>query len=73
MEMDKYSTPSYVTNFVGILFGVITLQELGVIVGIILGVATFITNLYFKRKQEKRAQEEHLARMHERGIEIDNG
>lgn len=39
------------------------MQELGVVAGIILGICTFATNLYFKNKQEKRADELHRLQM----------
>lgn len=60
---DRYSASSYITNLIQILFGAITLQELGVVSGIILGICTFATNLYFKNKQEKRADELHRLQM----------
>lgn len=58
--MEKVTThSSYLVNFIACAFGVITLQELGVFVGIILGIATFITNLYFKNRQDVRQEREH--------------
>lgn len=50
---------SYLTNIIAALFGVITLQELGVVIGVILGILTYGTNLYFKYRQDKRAKEAH--------------
>ncbi|TDF41575.1 hypothetical protein EYS14_01605 [Alteromonadaceae bacterium M269] len=61
----KSAAASYFANGGAIVFGVFTVQELGVAVGIILGVLTFITNLYYIRKQEQRERELHDKRMRE--------
>lgn len=47
------------TSFIGWL----TTSEAGVAVGIILGIVGFIVNLYFKRREDRRQQEQHDAQM----------
>lgn len=38
-------------------------SEFGILFGVLLGLAGFAVNLYFKRKQDKREQAEHDRRM----------
>lgn len=38
-------------------------SEFGILFGILLGLAGFIVNLYYKHKQDKREQAEHERRM----------
>lgn len=40
-------------------------SEAGVLCGIVIGLAGFAVNFYFKRREDKRLQEEHEARMRE--------
>lgn len=47
------------TSFIGWL----TTSEAGVAVGIILGIVGFIVNLYFKRREDRRQQEQYEAQM----------
>ena len=47
----------YFVNGRTAVFGVFTVQEVGVIAGLILGVLTFLTNLYYRRKQEQELHE----------------
>ena len=48
---------AYVTGTVTAFFGAITINDVAVFVG------TFAVNYYFKSQENKRAQEEHDARM----------
>ena len=45
------------------ILGWIMSSEFGILVGIILGVAGFLVNWYYKHKQDKREQELHDQRM----------
>ena len=45
------------------ILGWIMSSEFGILVGIILGVAGFLINWYYKHKQDKREQELHDQRM----------
>lgn len=45
------------------LSGWLLSSEAGVLIGIILGVAGLVINYVFKRREDKRLQEEHDARM----------
>lgn len=47
------------TSFAGWLFS----SQFGMLTGIILGVLGLLVNVYFKRRQDMREQEEHAARM----------
>jgi uncharacterized protein YqgC (DUF456 family) len=40
-----------------ILFGALSINEIGVVIGIILGIATYITSLYFKITNQKILKE----------------
>lgn len=57
--MDRASTASYSTSGITALFGAVTMQEVGIIIGALLGIATFLTNWHFKHKTDKREQEMH--------------
>lgn len=60
---DRYSASSYFASVINILFGAMTLQEVGVMIGIFLGILTYLTNLYYKRKQDKRESELHAIKI----------
>jgi hypothetical protein len=44
-------------------------SEFGVMAGVIIGVLGLLTNLYFRRKQDRREQHEYEARMRAMGLE----
>ncbi|MCX8650965.1 phage holin family protein [Gilliamella sp. B2776] len=49
--MDKYSSPvSYFWGAICTLFGALSLNDIAVVVGIILSIATFIINWLYKRR-----------------------
>jgi hypothetical protein len=52
-----------VTGAVTAFFGAITINDIAVFVGILSTIGTFAVNYYFKSQENKRAQEEHDARM----------
>jgi positive regulator of sigma E activity len=56
---DRPSLWSYVVNGAAVLFGAVTFQEFLTICGLLLGLATFLVNAYYKRKDEIRKQEVH--------------
>jgi hypothetical protein len=45
------------------VFAWLTSSQAGVLAGIVLGIVGFLVNLYFKRREDKRQQVEHDARM----------
>ena len=53
---DRTSLMSYLSNGLTALFGLLTVQEIGMLVGVCLGILTFWMNLYFKYRQDKRDQ-----------------
>ena len=55
--MDKLTTPvSYVTSATMTVLGGLTINEWMAVIGIILGIATFVVNWFYKHKQFKQAQ-----------------
>ena len=62
---DKPAFASYITNGLAAILGVVTLQELGLIVGIALGVLTYFTNAHYKKRHDRREAEYHQVRMSE--------
>lgn len=56
---DRPSLMSYFFNGFTFVLGVLTLQEIAALVGIVLGILTYWTNLYFKKKDEARKAELH--------------
>lgn len=56
---DRYSGFSYLFNSFTAIVGVLTLQEWALVVGTLLGVLTYLTNLYFKRREDRRQSELH--------------
>lgn len=54
---------AYVTGAVTAFFGAITINDVAVFVGILSTIGTFAVNYYFRSQENKRAQEEHDARM----------
>jgi hypothetical protein len=54
--MDKTTTISYTSSFISVVFG-LTFNEFVAFLGFLVGVATFITNLWFKWQHLKIAKE----------------
>lgn len=49
--MDKYSSPiSYVWGALCTLFGALSLNDIAIIIGILLSIATFLINWLYKRR-----------------------
>jgi hypothetical protein len=55
---DRYSFTSYITNGLVALIGWLNFEYTMMLIGTLLAIATFITNHYFKRRQDKRDHEE---------------
>ena len=57
MKMERVTTPlAYSTSGSLVVFG-FTLSDLSLIVGILLGIATFMLNWYYKAKDDKRKEQ----------------
>ena len=55
--MDKHTTiASYTSGLTTTIVGGLSLQELAIWVGIVTTIGTFLVNLYYKRKEDKRAE-----------------
>lgn len=54
---------SYITNGLVFSWGAMTFNEVMMLIGAVLAVATYITNLYFQRKRDKREHELHVKNM----------
>lgn len=54
---------SYVTNGLIFSWGALTFNEVMMLIGTVLAIATFLVNLYFQRKRDKREHELHLKEM----------
>jgi len=59
VSSDSTTMASYIINASAIAFGALTMQEVGVVIGITLGVLTYATNVYFKIRKENRDRELH--------------
>lgn len=59
---DKYSITSYITNGVVALVGWLNFEYAMMLIGTLLALATFTTNHYFKRRQDKRDHDEAIRR-----------
>lgn len=67
--MDKYSSPvSYLWGFLCTLFGALSLNDIAVIIGIFLSIATFIINWVYKRQDflHKKTLREAFFKKHNR-------
>jgi len=54
---------SYVTNGFVFTWGAMTFNQIMMLIGTVLALATFAVNLYFQKKRERREQELHEFRM----------
>ncbi|ANI30001.1 MULTISPECIES: HP1 family phage holin [Yersinia] len=55
--MDKHTSwASFLAAWVLTLFGAWTLQDWATFIGILLGVGTYLTNRYYKRREDIRQQ-----------------
>lgn len=66
MKVNAESIPpasSYTTNGAVVIWGALTLNQALMIIGTVLAVATFMVNLHFQRRRDKREQEFHGRRM----------
>ena len=49
---EKYSSPvAYIWGFIAAIFGVMSLDQWAVLIGIICTIGTFAVNWYYKRKE----------------------
>ncbi|WP_218057343.1 phage holin family protein [Gilliamella sp. Fer1-1] len=73
--MDKYSSPvSYFWGGICTLLGALSLNDIAIIVGIILSIATFIINWLYKRRDfyhKKKLREQYYAKYHKNSDECD--
>ncbi|WP_392562509.1 phage holin family protein [Orbus sturtevantii] len=64
--MDRYSSPvSYFWGAICTLFGALSLNDIALIVGIILSIATFAINWWYKRRDaihKEKLREEYYAK-----------
>ena len=59
--MEKHSSSvSYITGGSLFSWGTITLNDVAMIVGICTGLGTFLVNWYYKRKEDKRLEADHV-------------
>ena len=54
---------SYVTNGFVFTWGAMTFNQIMMLIGTVLALATFAVNLYFQKRRERREQELHEFRM----------
>ena len=54
---------SYATNGFVFTWGAMTFNQIMMLIGTVLAIATFAVNLYFQRRRERREQELHEFRM----------
>ena len=54
---------SYVTNGFIFTWGAMTFNQIMMLIGTVLALATFAVNLYFQKRRERREQELHDLRM----------
>ena len=58
--MEKHSSVwAYLTAMGTALFGGVTLQDMALWVGIITAIGTFLVNLYYKAREDDRAEKRH--------------
>ena len=61
--MEKHSTiTAYMTSFGTAIFGGVTLQDAALFVGILTAIGTFVVNLYYKQREDARAEQRHEQR-----------
>lgn len=59
--MEKHaSSVSYITGGSLFSWGTLTLNDVAMIVGITTGLGTFLVNWYYKRKEDKRLEADHV-------------
>ena len=56
-------TTSYLTNGLVVTWGAMTFNQIMMLIGTVLALATFAVNLHFQKRRDKREQEFHSARM----------
>lgn len=55
---DKASALTYTSGALTALWGFVTSQEFGILAGVLIGLAGFAVNWYYKQKDEARKQED---------------
>lgn len=58
---------SYVTNGLVFSWGAMTFNQVMMLIGTVLALATFAVNLYFQKRRDRREQELHRKRMETSG------
>lgn len=67
----RQTNPAEVSSYAGSVVAVLsslTLTDIGIIVGILTAIATFVLNALYMKRKDRREAEEHTARMHALGV-----
>lgn len=56
---DTPSTAAYTASAFTAFWGIFTVEAIVAILGLLLGIATFLVNIHYKRKEDRRAEERH--------------
>ena len=56
---DKTTATNYTASGLTALWGMVNIDHLVAVIGIIIAIATFGVNVYFKRKEDRRQEELH--------------
>ena len=68
---DRFSVVNYVTSAFTFGFSALTSQEVIAATGLLIAVLTFVTNVYFKRRVDKRQHELHQLQVAKLNQELD--
>lgn len=60
---DKTTATNYTASGLTALWGMVNIDHLVAVIGIIIAIATFGVNVYFKRKEDRRQEELHAKLM----------
>ena len=60
---DKNTATNYTASGLTALWGMVNIDHLVAVIGIIIAIATFGVNVYFKRKEDRRQEELHAKLM----------
>lgn len=63
---DKASMTTYTASAFTALWGALTFEHVVALFGLMIGVVGLAVNIYFKRREDKRAHERHMKYMAER-------
>ena len=60
---DKTTATNYTASGLTALWGMVTIDHIVAVIGVIICIATFVVNVYFKRKEDRRQEELHAKLM----------